>query len=79
MMGGKTAPIGKVTVKGEVPAAPAANGGQHEKARAAAGKPSVESTLFEESDPKVLHPSDKKTKKSEPCKKCGAAVCKCSP
>lgn len=30
-----------------------------------AGKPSVEHTLFEESDPKVLHPSDKKVKKDE--------------
>jgi hypothetical protein len=45
--------------------------GNREKERSAAGKPSVEHTLFEESDPKVLHPSDKKVKKAELCKGCG--------
>jgi hypothetical protein len=43
--------------------------------RTRAGLPSAEETLFEESDPKVLHPSDKKTttttKKAELCKGCG--------
>jgi len=33
--------------------------------RAKAGKPSAEHTLFEESDPKVLHPSDKKKVKKD--------------